>query len=273
MHHCYFNGTIAPVHETTMQINDLGFLRGYGMFDYFQTYNGRPFQWDMYWARYERSARLLNLPNPITKEKAYEIVMDLVKRTGKSNCAIRFVLTGGYAEDSISVTKPNLLIISEDTHPSPRSEYEEGIAVMSHEFVRDIPEVKSTDYKHLIILRDKIKAAGAKDVLFHKDGEVSELSRSNLFIFKGDSLITPDKNVLDGITRQTLIELAKPHFNVEERSVSLEEVLNADEVFTSSTTKRVLPVTKIDNHTIADGKMGEKSRFLLGLIDEMIAKW
>lgn len=273
MHHCYFNGTIAPVHETTMQINDLGFLRGYGMFDYFQTYNGRPFQWDMYWARYERSARLLNLPNPITKEKAYEVVMDLVKRTGKSNCAIRFVLTGGYAEDSISVTKPNLLIISEDTHPSPRSEYEEGIAVMSHEFVRDIPEVKSTDYKHLIILRDKIKAAGAKDVLFYKDGEVSELSRSNLFIFKGDSLITPDKNVLDGITRQTLIELAKPHFNVEERGVSLEEVLNADEVFTSSTTKRVLPVTKIDTHTIANGKMGEKSRFLLGLIDEMIAKW
>ncbi len=273
MHHCYFNGTIAPVHETTMQINDLGFLRGYGMFDYFQTYNGRPFQWDMYWARYERSARLLNLPNPITKEKAYEVVMDLVRRTGKSNCAIRFVLTGGYAEDSISVTIPNLLIISEDTHPSPRSEYEQGIAVMSHEFVRDIPEVKSTDYKHLIILRDKIKAAGAKDVLFHKDGEVSELSRSNLFIFKGDSLITPDKNVLDGITRQTLIELAKPHFKVEERSVSLEEVLNADEVFTSSTTKRVLPVTKIDNHIIADGKMGDKSRFLLGLIDEMIAKW
>ncbi|MFT7002503.1 MAG: branched-chain amino acid aminotransferase, partial [Spirosomataceae bacterium] len=155
----------------------------------------------------------------------------------------------------------------------PRNEYEQGLSVMTHEFVRDIPEVKSTDYKHLIILRDKIKAAGATDVLFHKDGEVSELSRSNLFIFKGDSLITSDKNVLNGITRQTLIDLAKPHFNVEERTVTLDEVLNADEVFTSSTTKRVFPVTKIDDYVIADGKMGEKSRFLLGLIDDMIDNW
>jgi branched-subunit amino acid aminotransferase/4-amino-4-deoxychorismate lyase len=273
MHHCYFNGIITPVHETTMQINDLGFLRGYGMFDYFQTYNGRPFQWDMYWTRYERSAKSLNIPNPIGKDEAYGVVMELLEKSGLSNCAMRFVLTGGYAEDSISVTKPNLLIISEDTHPSPRSEYEEGISVMSHEFVRDIPDVKSTDYKHLIILRDKIKAAGATDVLFHKDGEVSELSRSNLFIFKGDSLITSDKNVLNGITRQTLIDLAKPHFNVEERTVTLDEVLNADEIFTSSTTKRVLPVTKIDEHVIGDGKMGDKSRFLLNLIDDMIANW
>lgn len=243
------------------------------MFDYFQTYNGRPFQWDLYWNRYERSAKSLNIPNPITKEEAYRVVMDLLEKSGLKNCAIRFVLTGGYAEDSISVMKPNLLIISEDTHPSPRSEYENGISVMTHEFVRDIPEVKSTDYKHLIILRDKIKAAGAKDVLFYKNGEISELSRSNLFIVKGNSLITPHENILNGITRQTLIELAKPHFNVEERSVSLEEVLNADEVFTSSTTKRVLPITKIDNQIISEGKMGEKSRFLLGLIDDMIANW
>lgn len=273
MHHCYFNGTITPVHETTMQINDLGFLRGYGMFDYFRTYNGRPFQWDLYWKRYERSAKLLNIPNPVAKDEAYKVVMDLLHRTGMPDCAIRFVLTGGYAEDSISVTKPNLLIISEDPHPLDDGEYETGISVMSYEFVRDIPEVKSTDYKHLIILRNEIKAAGAVDILFHKDGEVSELSRSNLFAFKGSTLITPDRNVLNGITRQTLIELAKPHFTVEERLVSLEEILNADEVFTSSTTKRVLPITKIDDHIIGNGKMGKNSRFLLDLIDDMIAKW
>lgn len=273
MHHCYFNGTITPVHETTMGINDLGFLRGYGMFDYFRTYNGKPFQWDMYWERYERSAKMLNIPSPITKEKAFGVVMELIKKSGLPDCAIRFVLTGGYASDSISVTKPNLLIISEDPHPLDKSEYETGISVMTYEFVRDIPEVKSTDYKHLIIMRDIIKAAGASDVLFHKDGEVSELSRSNLFIFKGDTLITPDKNVLNGITRQTLLQLAKPHFKVEERSVLLEEVLTADEVFTSSTTKRVLPITKIDGKMIGNGGLGKNSRILLGLINEMVANW
>lgn len=272
-HHCYFNGKIGSVEQTNVHITDLGLLRGYGLFDYFRTYNGRPFQWDWYWERYERSARLLRLPNPIEKDEAYKVVMQLVEQSGLDDCAIRFILTGGYSEDSVSMSKPNLLIISEDIHPVKPEEYTAGIKVIAYEFVRDLPEVKSTDYKHYMILQQDIKAAKASDVLYHKNGYISELSRSNVFIFKGDTLITPDTDILKGITRRTTLELAKGHFKIEERAVSFTELLEADEVFTTSTTKRVLPITRVDDAVLGSGQIGAKTQFLLDLINEKVNNW
>jgi branched-chain amino acid aminotransferase len=272
-HHCYFNGTIGTVEATNIHITDLGLLRGYGLFDYFITYNGRPFQWDWYWERYERSAKLMCLPNPIQKEEAYQVVMGLIEKSSLDNCAIRFILTGGYSPDSISMTKPNLLIISEDIHSLKPQEYQTGIKVISHDYVRDLPEIKSIDYKHLMILQPDIKAANASDVLFHKRGYVSELSRSNIFLFKENTLITPNRKVLRGITRRFVLELAKSHFKIEERNVELKELFSADEVFTTSTTKRVLPITQIDKTTLSNGKIGSKTMFLLDLMNEKVKNW
>ena len=272
-HHCYFNGKIGSVEQTNIHITDLGLLRGYGLFDYFRTYNGRPFQWDWYWERYERSARLLRLPNPIQKEEAYKVVMQLIEKSGLDDCAIRFILTGGYSEDSVSSSSPNLLIISEDIHPVKPEEYLNGIKVIAYDFVRDLPEVKSTDYKHFMILQQDIKAAKASDVLFHKNGYISELSRSNVFIFKGDKLITPDTDILKGITRRTVLEMAEGHFKIEERGVTFTELLEADEVFTTSTTKRVLPITRVDDHILGSGRIGQKTQFLLDLINEKVKNW
>jgi branched-chain amino acid aminotransferase len=273
MHHCYQNGKIQPVADATMPINDLGLLRGYGLFDYFRTYQGKPFQWDWYWERYENSAKLLRLANPLEKKQAYEIVMQLIKLSGSADCSIRFVLTGGYSEDSVSAPTTNILIISEDIHPVKTEEYENGIKVITYEYVRDLPEVKSTDYKHLMIMQQDIKAAKASDLLFHKDGFISELSRSNVFIFKENILITPDKNILKGITRRLILALAKEHFEIQERDITLQEVLAADEVFTTSTIKRALAITQIDDHKIANGKAGKNTKFLLSLINNCIEKW
>lgn len=272
-HHCYLNGVVSPVETTNIHITDLGLLRGYGLFDYFRTYNGRPFQWDWYWERFERSAKLMRLPNPILKDDAYKVVLSLIEQCGLNDCGIRFVLTGGYSEDSMKMTKPNLLIISEDIHPVKPQEYETGIKVITHEYVRDYPDLKSTDYKHLMILQADIKEAGASDVLFHKRGYISELSRSNVFLVKNNVLITPNRKILRGITRKVVLDLAKDHFKIEERNVELKELLEADEVFTTSSTKKVLPITQVDTKNIDDGKVGKTTKFLLGLINEKVRNW
>ena len=273
MHHCYLNGEIRPVEQTNIHISDLGLLRGYGLFDYFVTYNGRPFQWDWYWERYERSAKLMRLPNPISKDEAYKVVLNLIKKSGLPNCGIRLVLTGGYSPDSMTMAKPNLLIISGDIHPVKPQDYESGIKVITHEYVRDYPELKSTDYKHLMILQPDIKAVGASDVLFHKRGYISELSRSNVFLVKNETLITPNRKILRGITRRLVLELANGHFEVEERNVTLKELLEADEIFTTSSTKRVLSVTQIDGQQFSEGESGKTTKFLLSLMNEKIANW
>jgi branched-chain amino acid aminotransferase len=273
MHHCWFNGKIAPTAETKMAINDLGLLRGYGLFDYFRTYNLKPFQWDWYWERYERSAKMLRLHNPIYKDDAFETVQKLVALQGDNDCAIRFLLTGGYSNDSISAPSPNLIIQSEDLHHSSIGDYESGIKVISYEYVRDLPDVKSIDYKHFMVLQDKIRLEGASDVLFYKNGEISELSRSNVFIINSQKLITPDQNILHGITRRTVLELAHEDFEIEIRPVTLVEMLAAEEVFTTSTTKRVLPISQIDDKVIGNGKCGPKTRYLLGRINDLVEGW
>lgn len=273
MHHCWLNGTVTPVKDVNFHFNDLGILRGYGLFDYFRTYNGKPFQWDWYWERFERSSKILRIPLPLNQEETHKVVMDLFAAQGGQDCSFRFLLTGGFTDDSITMKKPNLLIISEDLHHDTPGEHENGIHVMTYDFVRDLPMLKSIDYKHLLILRQDFPAKGVTDVLYHKDGYISELSRSNVFLVSGQKLITPDQHILEGITRRTVLELAKSDFEIEVRPVTLQETLEAPEVFTTSTTKRVLPITKIDDTVISNGKIGPGSKFLLDKINEFVKNW
>jgi len=273
MHYGYLNGTIAPTDQLTLGITDLGLLRGYGLFDYFLTYNGKPFQWDWYWARFQNSASRMHLRLPIGKDDTYAILLDLIERSGDPDVAFRFVLTGGYSADSISVEHPNLLILTESIHPVPPIQYEQGIKIILDDYVREMAEVKSTDYRRVILMAEAIRAAGASDLLYHRNGEISELSRSNFFLIKGTRLITPDQHILHGITRRTVLELAQDDFTIEERPVLLSELEEADEAFTTSSTKKVLPITQIGDLTIGDGQVGSASRFLLERFDDLVQRW
>jgi len=197
----------------------------------------------------------------------------LLERSDGTDTAFRFVLTGGYSADSISIERPNLLILTETIHPVPLAQYEQGIKVILDDYVREMAEVKSTDYKRVILMAEAIRAAGASDLLYQKGGEISELSRSNFFLVKGNRLITPDRHILHGITRRTVMELAQADFEVEERPVLLSELYDADEAFTTSSTKKVLPITQIGELTIGNGRVGPASRFLLERFDSLTDVW
>ncbi len=88
--HLYFNGEISPLDSTIFKSNDLAILRGYGMFDYFRTYNGVPFRWDDYWQRFENSAKLLKLPLPLNQEEVAEILADLTRIVGRTRSCFSF---------------------------------------------------------------------------------------------------------------------------------------------------------------------------------------
>lgn len=269
----YFNGQILPNDADLLKTNDLSLLRGYGMFDYFRTYNGVPFRWDDYWTRFANSAKSLHMAPPLTQTETADILTDLYKRSGEAEVAFRFVLTGGYAADSVTVTQPNLLIRCEPLPGDNPKAMQEGIKVLPYEYVRDLPEIKTTNYLHMILQANEMKQQGASDLLFHKDGEISELTRSNVFHFKGDTLITPDRHVLNGITRRVFLELAAPHFDVQVRPVLFDEFVNADECFTTSTTKWAMPIVQVGEHTIADGQPGERTVFLRELFLKLVAEW
>lgn len=120
-----------------------------------------------------------------------------------------------------------------------------------------------------IWLQQKIKQHNAVDVLYHQQGEVSEFPRANFFIVtQDDVVVTPKKNVLLGITRKKILELASKEFHVEEGVVTLNDIRTAKEAFMTSTTKRVLPVAQVDNIIIGKSAPGPITTF----IDEALAK-
>ncbi len=103
----------------------------------------------------------------------------------------------------------------------------------------------------------------ADEVLYTYQGNVLEFPRSNVFVVtEKNVVVTPNENVLKGITRKKVLELARKEFQVEERQVTVNELLQAKEVFLTSRTKRVLPVLKIEDKIIGDGKVGPISRQL-----------
>jgi branched-chain amino acid aminotransferase len=271
--HQYFNGEISPIDTPLFKTNDLGLLRGYGLFDFFRTYNGIPFRWDDYWRRFENSAALLKLRIPVSQADAEQILAELHALSGEQEVAFRFVLTGGYAPDGVRVVEPNFLIRTEALPQDNPEGRLKGIKVIPYEYVRDLPEIKSTNYVHMILMADQLREQQAADLLFHKYGEVSELTRSNVFIFKDNVLITPDRNVLAGITRKLTMELAQPFFDVQTRPVTFDELMDADEVFTTSTTKLVMPIVQIGDHTVGNGTAGRQTLFLQNLILDKVKEW
>lgn len=269
----YFNNQIYPISTPLFKTTDLGLLRGYGIFDYFRTFNGVPFRWDDYWQRFENSAKLLRLELPVNKQEAAAILADLYKKSAEAELAFRFLLTGGDALDSVTASSPNLLIRTEALSNDNSTARIQGIKVIPYEYIRDLPEIKSTNYIHMILMAEDMKRAQAADLLYHKNGEVSELTRSNIFIIKRDALITPDRNILHGITRRVVIELATSFLEVQVRPVSLEELLQADEVFTTSSTKFVMPVVRVGEHAISRGAAGKHTAHLQGLFGKLTSAW
>lgn len=272
-HYCYINRELIPYQQASIQLNDLGLLRGFALFDYMRTYNGKPFMPDLYMERFFNSAKIMDLEIPSNETEILYYVQELFSLAKLPDCAFRFLLTGGYSPDSMSVTKPNLIIITENLPKEVPERFEQGVKVITAEHLRELPELKSTNYVKPILLAKEIKSKEAYDVLYHKNNEISELSRSNFFIFKGDTLITPDTNILRGVTRRVVLNLARQAFHVEERTLTFDELAQADEAFTTGTTKKITPIVQIDEQKISNGEVGKRTKFLQELFWGLIESY
>jgi branched-chain amino acid aminotransferase len=122
----------------------------------------------------------------------------------------------------------------------------------------------------MVLMADQMKQQRASDLLYHKNGEISELTRSNVFMFRGDTLLTPNRNVLNGITRKVVMELAQSHFDVQEQPITYDEFLFAEEAFTTSTTKWVMPIVRVGEHAIGQGTPGKRTLFLQELFEQLV---
>ncbi|MDN5199831.1 aminotransferase class IV [Fulvivirgaceae bacterium BMA10] len=262
------NDRIVPGEEARLHVSDLSILRGYGVFDFFRTHQGIPLFIDDYIRRFMRSAELFGLDHPYHPDFIKQKIEELINLNGYQESGIKLVMTGGYSENGYIPTKSNFVILINDLKLPGTDVYQNGVKILTHLYTREFPEVKSINYITSLMLLKKCQEEGAVEVLYHNGEIISELSRSNFFIVKNKVIITPDQGILSGITRSKILHLAREHYEVEERSLRLDEISGADEAFITSTLKRLMPVVKIDNHLIRDGKPGSVTKDLSRLFSD-----
>ncbi len=267
----YINGKFVPESQAKISVFDLGFLRGYAVFDFLRTYNQKPFYLEDHLKRLLNSAKLIGLKHNYNLEKLKEIVIKTVQKNIKANPQkvdfnIRIYLTGGISKDFISPGKPNLIILITSVKELDEKFYQKGVKLITKVSERIIPQAKTTIYTEGIKFLQEAKRKGAIEVLLiSRKGKILECTTSNFFAVIGRKLITPPiENILVGITRKIVINLAKKlEISVIERDIDIKEIKKFEEAFITATNKEILPVIQIDRIKIGRGKVGGITKILM----------
>ncbi|MEK9171956.1 MAG: aminotransferase class IV [Patescibacteria group bacterium] len=268
--YCYLDGKIVTSNKLLVSGYDIGLLRGYAVYDGITTHNKKPFYLSAHLNRFRKSSFKLGLKIPLTDTEITKIIGALIKKNKFDRTNLRLILSGGKTIDGIeyNTQKSTFLILAEKWNPLPKHLYNKGGKLIVENYLRFMPEVKTTHYITAVRLQSKRKKAKAVEILFVSNGEVLECSTSNIFMFIGDILVTPKNNILLGVTRKAVLDIVKKHFKIKERSITVRELMKADEIFITSSFKDIIPIVKIDKKTVGGGMVGINTRRVMKLFSE-----
>ena len=257
----YIDGRWVHPHVAAISINDTAILRAYSVFESLRTYDRRPFHLDEHLTRLYRSAQLIDLDIPYSREQIAAVVHEVIARNVYKHATLRIFVTGGETEDSILPSgKPVLAVLITPLGERDMQRFAQGIKVITTHLQRIMPEAKTNNYVAAVRALKEAARRNAGDALFvNEHGHVLEATRSNFFIYRGDTLVTPRQGILIGVTRNVVLDLARGRFPVEERPILLDELSLASEAFITSSSKEILPVVQIDDLVIADGRPGPRT--------------
>ncbi|MDO3644761.1 aminotransferase class IV [Mucilaginibacter sp. L3T2-6] len=254
------NGGLVLADDAKIGVSDLAMHRGYGIFDYFKLVDGKPVFIDEHFDRFFNSAREMHLDTGLNRTQLRSTVEELITMNNMPASGVKLLLTGGYSEDGYKMGVPNLLVMQYPLNFPKENALESGLKLASYNHVRQLPHIKTIDYLAAVRLHPFLGENGLDDILYHKNGIISECPRANFFIVTAREIITPTSNILKGITRSKVLGLNIDGYRVVERDFGLDEMFSAKEAFITSTTQYALPVTMVDGKTIGDGKIGTVTR-------------
>ncbi|WP_324672180.1 aminotransferase class IV [Hymenobacter sp. GOD-10R] len=270
--YAFVRGEIVPLASASLHVSDLSIQRGYGIFDYFRIHETQPLFVEDHLDRFYESARLMQLAVPMSREVLHNMILELAQRNNLALSGIKLLLTGGYSDDGYTPAPDgaSLVMIHQPLTMVEQALIDRGIRIMSHEYVREVARAKTINYTMGIRLIQRVRELGLDDVLYHQGGVVSEFPRSNFFIVRQDNtVVTPALDMLFGITRKKVLQLASQQYPIEEGTVTLDDIWQAKEAFLTNTTKRLLPVVELDGKPIGTGKPGEVTLSLLAAFQEL----
>jgi branched-chain amino acid aminotransferase len=259
----YLNGQLIEIARATVSISNPALLHGVGLFETLRAYDGRPFRLQQHVDRLARSARHFDMPVLDVLDQIPQAVQSVLEANNLKNARIRFTVTppGAHGDHD----HPTLLVAAQQTSGYPPELYENGMTVhlctrwrqSAHD---PLASHKTTSYfSRLLALRDAQAAGCGEGLWFTPDNHLAEGCISNVFMVKNGRPRTPplDTPVLPGVTRATVIELAAAAgIAIEEVPCAINDLLDADEVFLTNAIMEVMPVTRVEQRTIANEKPG-----------------
>ncbi|WP_068547506.1 D-amino acid aminotransferase [Thalassotalea crassostreae] len=264
----YLNGDLLAKEDAKVSVLDRGFLFADGIYEVIPVYNDKPFRLEQHLARLQYCLEQVDIDNPHSNIEWKNIINTLIKRNGGGHLSIYLQITRGVSEtrnhDKPSDINPTVFLMASELIVD-----ETNISTASAALLEDIRwqfcDIKSISLLGNMLLKNQAKAKGHSEAILHRNGQVTEGSTSNVFIVKHREVFTPPQNnlILGGITRDVIIELAEAAgLKVHQQKITVDELLAADEVWITSSSREISPVTNIDENIINNGNIGPVAKVL-----------
>jgi len=278
----WLDGNIVDEVEAKISVFDHGLLYGDGIFEGIRFYEGRVFRLRDHIERLYLSAKAILLKMPWTVDEVMEYTLETIRANGLTDGYIRLVVTRGVGDLGLNpylCEVPSMFIIASGIKLYPEEFYQNGLEVVTCGTRRPTPaslspQVKSLNYLNNVMAKVEALKAGAKEgLMLNEQGYVAECTGDNVFIVKKGEVITPpvSDGSLDGITRAVIFELCeKAGISIREASLTRYDLYTCDESFLTGTAAEVIPMVKLDEREIGDGKPGETSLKLIAGFRELI---
>lgn len=275
----YLNGEFLPLAQARISVLDRGFLFGDGVYEVIPVYGGHFFRLALHLQRLEASLRAIRLENPLLPSQWRELLQQLVERNEGQDQTVYLQVTRGPAPRDHAFpqqVESTVFAMSNPLHPLSAEFRIKGIAAVTREDTRwQCCHIKAITLLANILLRQEAIDAGAQEAILVRDDQVTEGAASNVFMICNKILITPPKgpSLLPGITRDLVLELAdKGGIPCQEGPVLARDLALADEIWLTSSTREIMPVTRLNGAEVGSGKPGAFWRQVDGFYQEYKAK-
>ena len=263
----FVNGEFVPESQARISILDHAVLYGDGVFETACAWNGRLFKLDAHLDRCFRSMAAIALEPPVSRAEMRDLTIEAVRRNGFKNAYVKWIVTRGVngrpLMDPTGCVANLIILVQPYINRASAERAAAGLKLKTVAIRRpagDVldPHIKSLNYLNLVMAKIEAKAAGADEaLLLDRDGRICEVSGCNIFVLHGTHLRTPRHNILRGITRESVMEIAPSQgFTVEEADLELYDGYTADEIIICSTAGGLLAVVHIDGRAVGSGKPG-----------------
>lgn len=273
----FLNDRLEDIDSAGISIRDSGLLYGAGLFGTMRSYNGKVFALDEHIDRLIDSGKKLAITVP-EKDFLAEAVNKTIEANELTDARIRLTVTNGQLSFDDQEPKPTILVTATQMQSYPPQYYTDGVLVVLCPYRQNPSDPicghKTLNYlSRMMGLKFAHELRAAEALWFSTEGKLAEGCISNVFLVKDKKLFTPklDTPIFPGVIRKTTIGLAKDNsIEAQQKDISIDDVLDADEIFVTNSIMEIMPVNRIEKHIVGQGKAGNMTRLLCDKLKEHI---